>query len=117
MRASKPVLRFVDAFNARVAALTTSPRWGRLVGRSIVIITYTGRRSGRTFSIPVAYRRTGDDITIAVKLPEAKNWWRNFFGDGWPLTLRLHDTDQTGHAVAGRDAKGRVTVKVHLDGR
>ncbi len=117
MRASKPVLRFVDAVNARVAALTTSPRWGRLVGRSIVILTYTGRRSGRTFSTPVAYRRTGDDITIAVAMPEAKNWWRNFLGTGGPLTLRLNGTDHTGHAVARRDDKGRVTVKVRLDGR
>jgi hypothetical protein len=115
VRASKPVLRFVDTFNAGVAALTTSPRWGRLVGRNIVIITYTGRRSGRTFSTPVACRRTGDDITIAVKLPEAKNWWRNFLDTGGPLTLRLNGINRTGHATARRDASGRVTVTVqHL---
>ena len=115
MRASKPVLFFVDTFNTGVAALTTSPRWGRLIGHNIVIITYTGRRSGRTFSTPVAYRRTGDDITIPVKLPDAKNWWRNFLDAGGPLTLRLSGINQTGHATARRDAKGRVTVTVqHL---
>ena len=46
------------------------------------MITYTGRRSGRTFTIPVAYRRRGDEIEIAANMPDAKTWWRNFLGDG-----------------------------------
>ncbi len=53
------------------------------------MITYTGRRSGRTFSIPVAYRRSGDDIEVAANLPDAKTWWRNFLGEGGPVTLTL----------------------------
>jgi hypothetical protein len=71
VRATTPVRRVVEAFNARVAGLTTSPRWSRLIGRKIVVITYTGRRSGLTFSTPVAYRRNGDDITIGVQMPDA----------------------------------------------
>jgi hypothetical protein len=97
-----------------MAALALSPRWGRLVGRSIVVITYTGRRSGRTFSIPVSYRRNGDQVTIRVALPDAKTWWRNFLGAGGPLSLHLNGTDRPGHAVAQRDEQGRVTVSVSL---
>ena len=114
-RARALLVRFAPVVNARVTALARSPRWGRLVGRNIAMLTYTGRRSGRTFTIPVGYRRRGDEVTIGVRMPDAKVWWRNFLGAGGPLTLRLDDTDRTGHAVAARDSKGRVTVSVHLD--
>ncbi len=74
-----------------------------------------GRRSGRTFSIPVGYRRTGDTVIIGSQFPDAKVWWRNFLGEGGPVSLELDGTDRTGHAVAHRDDKGRVTVTVTLD--
>lgn len=117
MRSRFSVPRLVGVVNARVAALAVSPRWGRLVGRSIVLLTYTGRRSGRTFTIPVGYRRKGDEVTIGVRFPDAKTWWRNFLGTGGPLSLHLNGTDRSGHAVARRDEKGRVTVSVLLDNR
>ncbi|MGW4946226.1 nitroreductase/quinone reductase family protein [Actinoplanes sp. NPDC004185] len=109
------LVRFAVPVNKRMAALTASPRWGRLVGRKIVLLTYTGRRSGRTFTIPVGYRRDGDRITIGVRMPEAKTWWRNFLGEGAPLSLHLDGTDRTGHAISHRDDQGRVTVAVILD--
>jgi len=58
----------VDRFNTCVGTLRTSPRWGRLVRRHLTQVTYTGRRSGRTFSTPVAFRRAGDVVTIAVQV-------------------------------------------------
>jgi hypothetical protein len=81
----------------------------------MTVITYTGRRSGRTFSIPVAYSRSGDDLTIRVEFPDRKKWWRNFLGDGGPIVVRLHGVDKAGHAVADRDSNGKVTVSVLLD--
>lgn len=103
-------------YNTCMGTLRKSPRWGPLVRRHLTQITYTGRRSGRTFSTPVGYRRTGEVVTIGVMMPDAKSWWRNFTGVGGPLTLELDDTDRSGHAVAHRDEKGRVKVTVHLDG-
>ncbi|WP_245930309.1 nitroreductase/quinone reductase family protein [Allonocardiopsis opalescens] len=100
--------------NALVLALRASRRWGGPVSRHITIITYTGRRSGRTFSTPVGYRRAGDTVTIGVRLPDAKSWWRNFTGDGGTVRLDLDGSGRTGHATAHRDAKGRVTVTVRL---
>jgi hypothetical protein len=78
------------------------------------VITYTGRRSGRTFSIPVSYRRRGDEIEVAANLPDAKTWWRNFLGAGGPVSLTLDGTERAGHAVAHRDADGRVEVHIRL---
>lgn len=109
------VMRAAPLFNAPVAALARSPRWGRLVGGSIAMVTYTGRRSGRTVTLPVGYHRRGDDVMIAVAMPDAKTWWRNFLGDGGPLALQLNGRERTGHAVAERGAQGRVSVRVRLD--
>lgn len=108
-------MRGAPLLNAPVAALANSARLGGLVNRNIAMLTYSGRRSGKRISIPVAYRRDGDEVFISVNLPEAKTWWRNFVGDGGPLTLRLDGDERSGHAVAERDQQGRVTVHVRLD--
>jgi hypothetical protein len=108
------LMRGAPLFNAPIEALAASPRFGALLRRSITTITYTGQRSGRTFSIPVAYRRRGGEIEIGANMPDAKTWWRNFLGDGAPMSLTLDGIDQSGHAVAHRDENGRVTVRVRL---
>ena len=108
-----PVVR---ALNRAAVGLTHLPVVGDLVGRSLVEIRYTGRKSGRSFQTPVNYRLEGDRVTIAVMSPDAKSWWRNFLGDGGPVTLlNFRGNDRTGHAVATRDDRGRVRVHVQLD--
>lgn len=115
MRAPGPVRKSVDIFNTWVTGLLSSPRWGRRVGRSLTVITYVGRRSGRTFSIPVGYRRTAaDEVVIGVRLADAKSWWRNFLDEGGAITVRLDGADRAGHATATREQSGRVTVRVRL---
>ena len=109
---NSPVVRLVN--NAAVF-LINAPVVGRLIGRGLVVIRYAGRRSGRTFEIPVGYRRSGRNLIIGVTAPDAKNWWRNFLGEGGPITLlNLDGQDRDGHAVADRDARGRVSVTVRL---
>jgi hypothetical protein len=110
------IMRAAPLFNAPVAAIAISPRLGARLRRSVTLITYTGRRSGRTFSIPVAYRRHGNEIDITANMPDAKTWWRNFVGDGAPVSLTLDGAERAGHAVARRDDSGRVTVRVRLTG-
>jgi hypothetical protein len=108
-----PVVR---AVNAGAARLIDAPVIGPLVRRSMVVIRYTGRRSGQTFQTPVNYRRSGREVVIRVMTPDAKTWWRNFTDDGAPITLLdFGGADRTGHAVAHRDERGRVTVTVRFD--
>jgi len=104
------------AFNAGVSALLSAPGVGPLLRRGTTTITYTGRRSGRTFTTPISFRRRGEDtLVIGVMASNAKNWWRNFQDGGHPVGVRLDDVDRTGHGVASRDDAGRVTVTVTLD--
>lgn len=102
-------------FNALVTGLVTSPLLGRLVRRRMTVVTYTGRRSGRVISTPVAYLRRGDGVVeIPVGLPGKKTWWRNFTGEGAALTLLLDGAPHPGHGVATRDSRGAVRVTVAL---
>ncbi len=104
-------------FNRVFVGLMNVPGIGRLLRRGLVVIRYTGRRSGKTFETPVNYRRSGDTVTINVMDPDSKNWWRNFLGEGGPITLvNLDGVDRSGHGVAQRDDKGRVSVSVRLTG-
>jgi hypothetical protein len=103
-------------FNKVFVALIEAPVVGPLVRRGLINIRYVGRRSGKTIETPVGYRRSGDTITINVMSPDAKSWWRNFLGEGGPITLlKLDGADRTGHAVADRDEEGRVKVTVQLN--
>ncbi|MFI5842062.1 hypothetical protein ACIA8K_20345 [Catenuloplanes sp. NPDC051500] len=104
----------VDRFNGCVVALQESPRWGRIVRRRLTVLSYAGPRSGRAYSFPVGYRRTGDTVRIDVMIPETKGWWRVFLGAGGPLTLRLDGAEVPGHAVARRASKDRVIVTVTI---
>lgn len=102
-------------FNTVVMAVMKAPVIGKYARRVTAQITYVGRKSGRTISLLVGYRRTGDTVTIAVAMPDRKKWWRNFLGDGAPMTLQLGEEERTGHAVAHRDERGGVEVTVQLD--
>lgn len=114
-RGGRPVEWLVRVVNGCVSALLENPRIGSRLGRAVTTVSYVGRRSGRNFSTPVGYRRDSDLVTILVDLPGVKNWWRNFTGDGAPITLRLDGTDRSGHAVAHRTGVAWATVLVTLD--
>lgn len=110
---NSPIARW---FNAAAVGLTRVPVLSRWIGHGVVVIGYTGRRSGQWFETPVSVKRDGDQVTINVMAPDSKNWWRNFLGEGGPLTLlNLDGRDRRGHAVAHRDGQGKVAVTVQLD--
>ncbi len=108
-----PIAGIVNNF---FGGMIDAPVVGPLVRRGLIKIRYVGRRSGKTIQTPVGYRRSGDRIAIGVMSPDSKTWWRNFLGEGGPITLLNFDgADRTGHAIASRDEKGRVNVAVRLD--
>jgi hypothetical protein len=99
--------------NHAVLPVAASHRLNRMTGGRMTVVRYTGRRSGRAVSLPVAYRSERERLVIDVALPEKKTWWRNFTGDGAPLTVRLDGVDRPGQGLAVRDG-GRVRIDVDL---
>jgi hypothetical protein len=99
--------------NQLVRGLVSSPLHP-LVSRRLTLITVTGRRSGKEYTLPVEYKRDGDRVTIPVMWPQRKLWWRNL-QDGAPVRLRLRGSDRSGSARAEVAADGAVEVHVTLD--
>ncbi|OBA37046.1 hypothetical protein A5777_04990 [Gordonia sp. 852002-10350_SCH5691597] len=98
-----------------VLPLLRIPGLDGLLGRAFTTVSYTGRKSGKHVTFPVNYVRSGDTVTIGVAMPDRKTWWRNFTGDGAPISVTLDGENRTGHAVASKDSKGSVRVRVTLD--
>jgi hypothetical protein len=89
----------------------------RLASGRFALITYTGRRSGREYTIPVFYRDKGDEVTIAVGWPDRKVWWRNLTGKGAPVRLVIRGDELRGHAVATRDGDRDALIRIRVDAR
>jgi len=49
-----------------------------LLDGNLIAMTYTGRRSGRRFSVVAMYAEFGKELIVVVAQPEKKKWWRNF---------------------------------------
>lgn len=81
-----------------------SPAHGLLDG-SLLLLTYTGRSSGRTFTIPLLFARHECAVVALAVGPARKQWWRAF-RDPAPATLRLDgETVSTdGRLLEGEEA-------------
>lgn len=71
------VSAFFSRLNPVIAWLLRSPLRG-LVDSAMLLVTVTGRRSGRRYTIPVGYRRRGDVLDVLVSKAPTKQWWRNY---------------------------------------
>jgi deazaflavin-dependent oxidoreductase (nitroreductase family) len=69
-----------------------SPVHGML-SKNIMLITFTGRKSGKMYTTPVSYSQKDDRVYLFTHA----NWWKNLRG-GAPVTVRLRGRDLTGLA-------------------
>ena len=76
-----------------------------MVSKSVLLITFTGRRSGKTYTTPVDYSQDGDQVTIFTHA----DWWKNLRG-GAPVTLRIRGRDLQGVAEPVAEDKRLVAA-------
>jgi len=98
-----PELFFV-IINPIVGLLLRSPVHG-LWSESLMLITFTGRRTGRVYTTPVRYLESGDAVWVFTSL-ETK-WWKNLRG-GATVTLRIRGEDRPYRAEATADAPDNI---------
>jgi deazaflavin-dependent oxidoreductase (nitroreductase family) len=94
----------VKSANGAMMVLLRSPLHG-LVSKHAMLITVSGRKSGRLYTTPVNYVRDGDTITV-VSRPN-RTWWRNLRG-GAPVAVRVSGKDLKGVAELVVDDKEAV---------
>jgi len=84
--------------NGLVVAILRS-RLHFLASRGLMVVAWSGRKTGRPFSIPVGYQPHGDALIVLISKPSAKSWWKNFQSP-WPAELQVRGE--------GRSAMGEV---------
>jgi deazaflavin-dependent oxidoreductase (nitroreductase family) len=78
-------------FNSLIIWLLNSPLHF-FVSKNMMLITYTGRKSGKTYTIPVNYIRDGD--TFYTTSWKERTWWRNLRA-GQPVKLQVQSQELT----------------------
>jgi hypothetical protein len=68
--------------------------------RWFAVLVWSGRKTGRRYSTPVAYVREGSTCYVTT----GDRWWRNLVG-GAPVAMRIAGRWQQGNAVALTDAE------------
>lgn len=84
--------------NSIMKEMLTTPGIQALVGQGVALLTFTGRKTGKTYTIPVSYHREDDTVTVVTK--RARAWWRNF-----------ETTHEIKVRLAGRDYSGKAEAK------
>ena len=79
--------------NPFMTTVLKSPLHG-LVSGSTMLITFTGRKSGKQYATPVGYMRDGETVLCSTEA----NWWKNLRG-GANVTLRIRGRDYEGFAT------------------
>ena len=97
--------------NALVGGVLRSPLH-RTMSRSLLLLTYRGRRTGKEYTIPVGYARYRDDeLVVIAGRPGGKTWWTNMRGS-LPVRVRLAGKEIQGEArlVTGDEAVPRLAA-------
>lgn len=90
--------------NNMMKFMLRSPIHG-LISKYILLITFTGRKSGKTYQTPVSYSQRDGQIYIFTHA----NWWKNLV-NGAPVTLRIRGRDRMGTAVPIAEDKQAIAA-------
>ena len=86
-------------FNPIMRGLLRSPLHF-FVSKNMMLMTYTGRKSGKSYTTPMNYLEIGD-VFYTISSRE-RVWWRNLRG-GAQVTLRLEGKDMPAWAESIED--------------
>ena len=76
-----------------------------MVSKTVLLITFTGRKSGKTYTTPVDYSQDGDQVTIFTHA----EWWKNL-RNGAPVKLRIRGRELQGLAEPVAEDKPAVAA-------
>jgi len=86
--------------NAFMSWLLRSPLHS-LVSGGMLLLSYTGRKSGRTITVPISYQAQPDGSLLSTSL-RTRTWWRSLRG-GAPVLLHLRGRPYRAAALALED--------------
>jgi deazaflavin-dependent oxidoreductase (nitroreductase family) len=96
-------LAFQGAANRVVRALLRTPLLARLVGARLITVYVVGRKSGKRYTVPVAYRRHEGALLFGTEF----RWVRNL-RSGEPVAIRFKGRRRTADVTVTTDEAGVV---------
>jgi len=87
--------------HAVMRVVLRSPLHG-LVSRGLMLLTVTGRTSGRSYTFPVQYAEDDGTLLVLAGRATTKSWWRNV-REPSPVRIRLRGRDVAGTARVVQD--------------
>lgn len=100
-------------WNPLVRLILRSPLHG-VMSKGIMLITYTGLKSGKEYTLPVSYLQDGGRIYVIPGMPEKKVWWHNIQNDT-PVKLTLRGKEIAARASLLKADKDMVTMTQALE--
>jgi deazaflavin-dependent oxidoreductase (nitroreductase family) len=96
--------------NQAMKFVLSSPVHGML-SKTILLISFTGRKSGKTYTTPVSYSQQGDQVYIFTHAA----WWKNL-RNGASVALRLKGRELRGQAQPVAEDKSAIAagLSAHL---
>jgi hypothetical protein len=79
-----------------------------LISDKILLISFTGRKSGNHYTTPVSYLKEDDTVKIFTH----SKWWKNFDENGTPVELKLQGKSFEGKAHPVVDDKEVVAMNL-----
>lgn len=96
--------------NALVTTILRS-RWHKMKSDRLLLLTFTGRKSGKEFTTPLRYTQKGQTVRVEIMYP----WWKNMVEEATVHVLlrgEMHTGTAEVHPNGG--IVGGVAVKIHL---
>lgn len=94
-------MEFSKIYNPIMRSILRSPLHG-LISKNTMLISFTGRKSGKVYTTPVNYVRDGDNFTVFSL--RNRIWWRNLRG-GAPVTVRVRGQNLKAFGESVEDKK------------
>ena len=88
--------RIFTKLNGPIAWVLRSPLHS-LLDPGLMLVTVTGRKTGKRYTIPVGYQRDGDRFVVLVSRARTKTWWRNYRDPG-PIEVYTRGAEHAGTA-------------------
>ncbi len=97
--------------NPLLGWLLSGPRRAARLGDTLLLLHVTGRRTGATYSTPVAYHRQPDSSLVVLT---SSGWRVNLRGGDVPVQLTLHGRRVPATAALEEDPDAVAEVYEHL---
>ena len=90
--------------NKSMKFILRSPLHG-MVSKTILLITFTGRKSGKTYTTPVSYSQQDGQVYIFTHA----GWWKNL-SNGEPVSLLIRGKERQGLAETVAEDKSAIAA-------